>query len=1091
MIELSYKQIYYKFTKDLIMNMANKYKFSNSFTDSSFDDPTIFDNLFPIFKDKTFTILEIKNELRGTVFNEFCHEIFDHCEKCDTYKFSNSFTDSSIDPIIYNKLFQKYKDKTFTIEEIKNKLLSDNIDFKKYRQKIMDHCEKCQTIPNDIFKVLLIQRGLIGKKFLAKIAEDGSIDKNAQDHFKEYLEKIFSETEIELDKYFSIIAAHCKKYESIKVKDEYIKKQLVLNNSYTRNLITRDDFNNFTKSIPKIQCIIKRNFFSSWKLKNVGECRIKINNTIIKNPKNKAPTEKKNKNNFLKDIFVFIKALIIYAIKSIPAIQKALNTIKLNKEYILGKPFFPIRLNDQDKIVLQINTNNDVCEDFFVEVKIQNKKNKVVTPTILQMEATECGAACLSIVLGFYGRYESLEKLRIACEVSRSGANFNNVMIAAKKYGLVLRHKKYYNINSLYFLDYPCLIRVIPQHLIVLEGMQKDKVYINDPGAGRKCITKGELNNIFMGDVLEIDPPNNFEKKGKKFSICKEVLSILNQDRKVFFFVILLGIVLIFPGLAVPTLSRIFIDEYLLANKTYWFYPLLTAMIFTLILHIFITGLQENFLLKFENKIAISKSSSFLNHLLSLPITFFTQRYPSGIASRIMLIEKVAEIITRRLSICIIEIIAAIVFFTLMLLYDLTLTLSCTFCIAINATLVVILSKKISEASQQMLNEEEKLISTAKNGLQMIETIKATGAENEFFYRWSGFHSKVLLKEQSLAIYSILLQTIPILIKTLIISIILIYGGYLIMQGTHFSIGMLVAYQSLMLSFNKPINNIVLFFNEFLQLHAYLSRINDIFRHEIDNQVLDDDEEKLKKFNMNSLKGSIELKDITFGFSPRKNVIKNFNLNVEPGKSIAIVGKSGSGKSTVAKLITGLLKPQNGNILFDNKKREQIPKFFLSDSLGIVDQEIIIFDGTIIDNLTLWDNKIPETAIIMALRDAHIHQLLNDRPNKLHTRIEECGNNFSGGQRQRFEIARSLAKYPKIIVLDEATSSLDPHTEEIVSDNIKNRGCTMIIIAHRLSTIRDCDRIIVMKDGEIVEEGQHEDLVQNKQSHYYKLVSHQ
>jgi len=1020
---------------------------------------------------------------------------------------------------IFRELYSNLNGNKFTIHSIK-KLLSYD-DYHTYLDIILEHCKKhgsSKKIPDNILKVFLDTPGIFSIEFKTIINNNNrSIHKSAKHQFRDYIRNIFDNSPKihiytnEFDRYFTKIAECCEKLNEINAANKIINEK-----SYALRFITRNDFNNLTNNISRKQCIIKKNFFSSWKIKNVGNCFVKINNTpIVQNKlgnyinkakhkwrikKTKQALTNYKKNKFF-EFFELIKALIKFFIARNSMIQKSLNSYKLLLEYFLADPLLPVKLKHDDTIVFSINTyiEDDVCEEFIVKVRIQSRKSKVETPTVLQMEATECTAASLSIILGYLGRHEPLEKLRVECGVSRGGANFNSLRIAAKSYGLEnVKHRHFSKVDSLYFINYPCFLYVIPRHCIVLEGMHNNKVYINDPGTGRRCITKDELDNIFMGHVIEFNPQESkVEKGGNKFSIIKEVKNLLKQDIPALWFVFLFGLLMILPGLAVPTFSRIFIDEYLLANKTYWFYPLLTAMLFTCIIHMVITGLQERFLLNFENKIAISKSSSFLNHLLCLPITFFTQRYPSGIASRLMLVEKVAEIVSKRLSVSIIELIAATVFFCCMIIYDLTLTLACCFWISINAILVVYLSKKISDASQKLLNDEEKLTSTAKNGLQMIETIKATGAENEFFFRWSGYHSKTLLREQTLAIYNVLLQTIPVFIKTMIMSTILVGGGYLIMQSSNFTIGMLVAFQSLTLSFNKPINNIVLFFNEFLQLHGYLTRIKDVFKHDIDEQVYRDlyDEEADQNLlqRHSKMQGKIELKNISFDYSPlnkAKPLIKDFNLEVQPGESVAIVGKSGSGKSTVAKLITGLYKPWNGEILFDGKSREEIPRFILSNFMGIVDQEVIIFDGTIIDNLTLWDNEIPNSNIISALRDAYIHQILKDRPNEFHTKIEEGGNNFSGGQRQRFEIARALVRHPKIIVLDEATSALDPHSEEIVSDNIKNRGCTIIIIAHRLSTIRDCDKIIVMENGKVREVGNHEELVKKKKI-YYNLVSHQ
>jgi ABC-type bacteriocin/lantibiotic exporter with double-glycine peptidase domain len=426
----------------------------------------------------------------------------------------------------------------------------------------------------------------------------------------------------------------------------------------------------------------------------------------------------------------------------------------------------------------------------------------------------------------------------------------------------------------------------------------------------------------------------------------------------------------------------------------------------------------------------------------------------------------------------------------LMFRYDVGLTFTVIGVALANVVAIRVVGRVRTDASRKLLTDKGKLGGTAMGGLRMIETLKATGGENEFFSRWAGYQAKALRAEQQLRQISDMVSVVPTVVNTLVTASVLFFGGLKVMDGT-LTVGLLVAYQALTGSFVKPLNSFVTFGSTLQELEADLNRLDDVLRYPQDplyrneaaqKRAENPDDQRLK------LQGKIELRDVTFGYSPlEKPLIEDFNLTIQPGQRVALVGGSGSGKSTVAKLVSGLYRPWKGEVLFDETPRDRVPRRLLANSLGLVDQEIFLFGGTIRENVTMWDATVPAGRVTEACRDAAIAEVIETRDGGYGAIVDEGGGNFSGGQKQRLEIARAMVGNPTILILDEATSALDPSTESIVDDSLRRRGCTCIIIAHRLSTIRDCDEIIVMQRGKIVQRGTHDEM-KDAEGAYAELI---
>ena len=700
---------------------------------------------------------------------------------------------------------------------------------------------------------------------------------------------------------------------------------------------------------------------------------------------------------------------------------------------------------------------------------------RVRTPTVLQMEAVECGAAALGIVLAHYGRYVPLEELRMQCGVSRDGSKANNVMKAARHYGLEAKGFKQ-GLEALYKQDYPCILFWNFNHFLVLEGFKGDRVFLNDPASGPRAIAMEELDASFSGVLLTFKPGPNFQKAGAPNDIIAALRKRLVGHEKALLFAVLCGLLLVVPGLVAPTFSRLFIDEYLVGNRTDLIGPLLTAMALSIAFTATLTWLQERALLKLETKISLLNSSAFFNHILRLPVSYFAQRFAGEIGSRISLNDNIASLITARLATIAIDMVLIVFYAILLMLYDFWLTLLCMTLATINIVATKYVARFRVDASRRLSQEGGKLTGTAMGGLRMIETIKATGAEAEFFARWSGYQAKALKSEQDLGRINGYMAAVPPFVTALITCSILMIGGFKVMSGS-MTVGMLIAYQVLMASFTRPLNNFVRFGGSLQELDADMNRLDDVLKNPQDSLY---DKKRVtdpRAENMIKLSGEIELRNISFGWSPLEPaLVEDFSLHIKPGQRVALVGGSGSGKSTVAKLITGLLEPWTGEILFDGISRTNLPGSLISNSLGVVDQEIFLFQGTVRENLTMWDSTALDVYVMQAARDAVIAETVETRDGAYQSMVEEGGGNFSGGQAQRLEIARALISNPTMLVLDEATSALDTATERMIDDNLRRRGCTCITVAHRLSTIRDSDEIIVMERGKIVQRGTHDQL---------------
>ncbi|MDO9103545.1 MAG: NHLP family bacteriocin export ABC transporter peptidase/permease/ATPase subunit [Methylovulum sp.] len=708
---------------------------------------------------------------------------------------------------------------------------------------------------------------------------------------------------------------------------------------------------------------------------------------------------------------------------------------------------------------------------------------RVRTPTVLQMEAVECGAAALAIVLGYYGRFVPLEELRVACGVSRDGSKASNVVRAARNYGLVAKGMRL-EPDSLRNHVLPLIVFWNFNHFLVLEGFGKQRVYLNDPASGPRTVTAEEFNKAYTGVALTFETGPEFHRGGQARGLLTSLKPRLKGAGPGLVFVLLASLALVIPGLVIPIFTQVFVDSILIDHMGNWLRPLLVGMVATALLRGAFTLLQQTYLLRLEMRLALVSSSTFVWHVLRLPVEFFNQRYAGDITMRVFANDSIAQILSGDLATNAANIVSLVFFALIMFQYDWTLTLVGIAITAINYAAFKTVARLRKDSNMKLLQDQGKLNAVTMGGVQAIETIKATGAESDFFARWAGHRAKVNNTEQGLELYNCLLAALPTLLSGLTSVTILGLGGLRVING-ELTVGMLVAFQSLMISFTQPVTNLMGLAGKLQQAEGDLARLDDVLHY----QVAEWEESGSVPEARAKLQGELELRDLCFGYSPLEPpLIENFNLHLQPGQRVALVGSSGSGKSTISKLVMGLNVPWSGKILLDGIPKQDLPRSILHASLNGVDQDVYLFEGTVRDNLSLWDDTLPEVDIIRAAKDACIHDAIISRAGGYGSHVEEGGTNYSGGMAQRLEIARALASNPRILVMDEATAALDSSTEKQIDDHIRQRGCTCLIVAHRLSTIRDCDEIIVMERGRIIERGNHEQLLALKNA-YYRLVS--
>ncbi len=695
-------------------------------------------------------------------------------------------------------------------------------------------------------------------------------------------------------------------------------------------------------------------------------------------------------------------------------------------------------------------------------------------PVIMQLEALECGAAALAMVMAYYGKWMPLEQVRLDCGVSRDGSKAKNIYLAAEHYGFSVKAFRMSPEALKENGQYPCIIHWNMNHFVVLRGFRGKYAYLNDPARGEVRVSWDEFDKCFTGVTIIPVPSESFEPGGRRRSTVAFARKRLAGAGAAVAFVMLTTAITYLFGIANSVTSRIFMDRLLTGINREWLHPFIGVMIMLAAIQLIVAWAQTTYSLRINGKMAVIGNTKYMWKVLRLPMEFFSQRLAGDIQSRAGMNASIAGTLVNTFAPLLLNTVMMVFYLVLMLRQSPMLTLIGIVTLVLNIAMSRVISNRRVNITRVQMRDTGKLEAATVSGIEMIETIKASGAENGFFQKWAGYQASVNMQAGKAAKTNSFFGLIPAFFSTIANYAVLIVGVWMTIEG-RFTLGAVLMFQGFLGSFMSPAMTLVNAGQTIQEMRTQMERIEDVMEYPSDENV---QEHGTEETELAKLHGNLELKNVTFGYSRLEEpLIKDFSLTLKAGQRVALVGASGCGKSTVSKLISGLYQPWSGEILFDGKPRNAFPREVMVGSVAVVDQDIILFEDTVANNIKMWDDSIKDFEMILAARDAQIHDDITKLKGGYHHKLSSGGRELSGGQRQRLEIARVLAQDPTVIILDEATSALDAKTEYEVVNAIRDRGITCIVIAHRLSTVRDCDEIIVLDHGKVVERGTHGELM--------------
>ena len=718
-------------------------------------------------------------------------------------------------------------------------------------------------------------------------------------------------------------------------------------------------------------------------------------------------------------------------------------------------------------------------------------------PVVMQMEALECGAACLCMIMAYYEKWIPLEQVRKDCGVSRDGSNAANIVAAAEGYGFEADGYKMEPESLREEGVFPCIVHWDFKHFVVCNGFKGNKVYLNDPAMGAYTVPFEQFDESFTGIVLFVKPGEGFEPSGKKRSIWSFASERMKGAKAAVWFMAITTLLSSLCGILAAIFSRIFLDELLPGKEPQLLIPVLIGMAVLALLQIAAAWISAIYSLRLNGKMDIVGSSTYMWKVFRLPMEFFSQRMAGDIQFRKDANARIASQLVNIFAPLLLNAIMMIFYLVVMLRYSLILTLIGVTSVAAQLILSRIIAKRQVNITRVMMKYSGKLSGYTVSGMEMIESIKASGAENGYFEKWSGYQALMNSQNVNYGKLRYYLGAVPVLISEALNILVTLLGVYLVIRG-EFTPGMVFAFQGFLSSFMSPAQALISSGQQLQEMRTDMERVEDVMNYPDDVAVRSESgaetdrtaeadsgveadrgmAQEAEGETYAKLSGNLTMRGVTFGYSRLEEpLIRDFHLELKKGNSVALVGASGSGKSTLSKLISNLYQPWSGEILFDGKPASQIDRSVFTGSVAVVDQDIILFEDPVADNIKMWDRSIEDFEMILAARDAQIHATIMQREGAYQHKMLEGGKDFSGGERQRLEIARVLALDPTLIILDEATSALDARTEADVIRSIRDRGISCIVIAHRLSTIRDCDEIIVLDHGNVAERGTHQELL--------------
>jgi ATP-binding cassette subfamily B protein len=708
-------------------------------------------------------------------------------------------------------------------------------------------------------------------------------------------------------------------------------------------------------------------------------------------------------------------------------------------------------------------------------------------PFIEQQSAVDCGVACLVMVGRFWGKQFSLNQLRSIANVDRAGTSIKGLMNAAESLGFASRPVKA-SLDQLAKQPLPAIAHWEGKHYVVVYRISRNRVIVSDPEIGRRQLTHAEFRQGWTGYTLLLQPTIDFKNAPETKEFLWRFLALVKPHWKLMIEVLLASVMLQIFGLATPLLTQILLDHVVVQQSESTFIAIGVGLLVLSVFRAILSSLRQYLLFHTANRMDLALIVGFITHTLRLPLSYFETRYVGDITSRLHENQKIREFLTSDALTTFLDILTVFVYLGLMFWYSRQMALLALVIVPLFVLIAVVATPFLQRISREIFTAKTTEGSYLIEVLTGIGTIKSMGLERSVRWHWEELFNKFIKTNFNGQLIQERLQLFSNLNEMMLSKVLLLFGVWQVLHN-QLTIGQLIAFNMLLGNVITPFQRLVALWNNFQEVVIAVERINDV----IDTAPEEDVQESLRPA-LPPIQGEIRFENVSFRYNSESefNTIEQLSFAVEPGQTIALVGRSGSGKTTISKLLLGLYQPNEGKIWIDGYDLSGVALQSLRQQVGVVDQSTFLFGGSIHENIAVAQPNATLAEIQEAARLAGADLFINELPMKYNTQIGEGGSMLSGGQRQRLAIARALLGNPRLLILDEATSNLDAESERILQTNLNTilKQQTTLVIAHRLSTVRNADLILVLDYGKLIEQGTHDQLM-SAQGHYYYLNQQQ